>query len=423
LMVQRSTPPAAAPVLMSDLVHGLLGIIFARRYRERLERELAEYFRVRHLFLVSSGKAALALILTALKGLSSRRDVVVPAYTCFSVPSAVVKVGLRVRPCDVDPETGDFDRDQLEEAVTDDTLCVVPTHLFGIPADVEFVRELCGRRGVFVVEDAAQAMGVHHRGRLLGTSGDVGFFSLGRGKNITCGAGGIVVTDFPRLGAVLAREHVRLAGPGLVEEVANAALLVAMRLFSDPRLYWVPAGLPWLGLGRTRFHHEFGLRRLSGFKAGVLWRWRERLETANRCRLEAANALRQAAGGEEGTIPYLRLPVVMPSPTARERLCELARRRGLGVARMYPTSLAEIPELRGHLDGRTFEAARRLADRLLTLPTHALVPPETRRSLRDLVRGHRILGVGTGAPQVADNVLPTPPSSTPRGLLALPSGP
>jgi dTDP-4-amino-4,6-dideoxygalactose transaminase len=409
--------------MTGDLLHGILGIVFARRYRDKLERELAEYFGVRHVFLVSSGKAALALILTALRSLSGRPDVVVPAYTCFSVPSAVVKAGLRVRPCDVDPQTGDFNRRELRGAITGDTLCVVPTHLFGIPADVEHVRQLCRDRGVFVVEDAAQAMGVRHNGRLLGTGGDVGFFSLGRGKNITCGSGGIIVTDSSLLGAALAREHGQLARPGLVEEAGNAALLVAMRILSHPRLYWLPAGIPGLGLGKTRFYRDFALERLSGFKAGVLWRWQERLDAANRGRLESANELRRAAGCEEAGVPYLRLPVVVSSRAVRERLCELSRRRGLGVGPMYPTSIGEIPELRGQLGGRTFEAARGLADRLLTLPTHFLVPAGTRRALREFVRGHRILGAGFGAPQAGhDDLLPRPRHSNASTPLGAPSG-
>jgi dTDP-4-amino-4,6-dideoxygalactose transaminase len=421
MRIQLTPPPAAAPQTAGDLLRGLLGLALGRRYRQRLEQELCEYFGVRHAFLVSSGKAGLALVLSALRRISDRREVVIPAYTCFSVPSAVVKAGLRVRPCDVDPRTGDLDLGELRRTVSDATLCVIPTHLFGIPADVEGVREICRARGVFVVEDAAQAMGVRHRGRLLGTLGDAGLFSLGRGKNITCGSGGIVLSDSPRLGVAFAAEYGRLEDPGVVRSCRNAALVAGMWALSRPLLYWLPAGLPFLGLGRTRFYPDFPLGRLGGFEAGLLRHWRERLEDGNRDRLESARELQRAAGCETGDVPYLRLPLVMPNRVARDALCELSRRRGLGVAMMYPTSIGEIPELRDHIGGRRFEVARMLADRILTMPTHHLVPPAVRRELCDLIRGHRILGAlaadsSTGRrPAVAPAREDRTPAAVPRG--------
>jgi dTDP-4-amino-4,6-dideoxygalactose transaminase len=421
MRIQLTTPPAAAPLTVTDLLRGLLGLGLGRRYRKQLEQELREYFGVRYVFLVSSGKAGLALVLSALRRISDRREVVIPAYTCFSVPSAVVKAGLRVRPCEVNPKTGDFDLGELPRVVSDATLCVIPTHLFGIAADVESVREICRARGVFVVEDAAQAMGVRHRGQLLGTLGDAGLFSLGRGKNITCGSGGIVLCDSPRLGVALAAEYGRLEDPGLIRSVRNAALVAGMWALGRPFLYWLPAGLPFLGLGRTCFYRDFHLGRLGGFEAGLLGRWRKRLEDGNHGRLESARELQRAAGCETGDVPYLRLPLVMPSRVARDALCELSRRRGLGMAMMYPTSIGEIPELRDHIGGRKFEVARMLADRILTMPTHHLVPPAIKRELSELICGHRILGAPpadwSSGPRPA--VAPAPEDRTP---VAVPRG-
>src|SRR5262249_11056928 len=103
MRIRRTLPPAAALLGLGDLLHGLAGAIRSGRPAGRLEGELREHFGVRHVFLVSSGTAALALILTSLKRLSSRREVVLPAYTCFSVPAAVERAGLAIRLVDVDP--------------------------------------------------------------------------------------------------------------------------------------------------------------------------------------------------------------------------------------------------------------------------------------------------------------------------------
>src|SRR6185503_1194776 len=103
--------------------------------------------------------------------------------------------------------TFDFDERQLQLTLGPATLCVIAHHLFGIPSDVGRLLEICRVRGVFVVEDAAQAMGVEHNQRKLGTLGDVGIFSFGRGKNVTCGSGGVVVTSSSAIGCPMAAEY------------------------------------------------------------------------------------------------------------------------------------------------------------------------------------------------------------------------
>src|SRR5205085_11848261 len=134
----------------------------------------------------------------------------------------------------------------------------------------------------FLVEDAAQAMGVEVDGRPLGTLGDVGVFSLGRGKNITCGSGGIVLSASDAIAAAIAREHARLRPTSFTRQLIELAGVFLMGIFVRPSLYWIPAALPFLGLGRTVFPRHIVLRRLSGMHAGLLRNWRRRLAEANR---------------------------------------------------------------------------------------------------------------------------------------------
>lgn len=386
----RTIPPAAAPVRPQDLLHGLCGVLFGKRYLDALEAELRQYVDVRHVFLVSSGKAALTLILLALKSLSARRDAVIPAYTCYSVPSAVVKAGLKVTPCDVDPETLDFDYARLEAVLGENTLCVVPTHLFGVPADVSRVQSLCEARGIFVVEDAAQAMGGTSRGRKLGTLGDVGFFSLGRGKNITCGAGGIIVTTSDRIAAAIARLHAALGDRGIIGGVKPFLQVLLMAVFIRPALYWIPAALPFLKLGQTCFDTDFPMRRLSGLQAGLLRHWRSRLAESNQVRAATAadlgNGL-QSVPPVRRAIAYLRLPVLVQSREERDRLLSRSHELGLGVSLMYPGPVTEIAELKAECQGSRCPSASRLADRLVTLPTHHLLADRDKQTLRELLRG------------------------------------
>lgn len=390
MRIQRTIPPAAAPLSVGDLLHGLAGIFCGRVYRRRLESEVREHFDVTHVFLVSSGKAALTLILKALTRLSDRRQVLIPAYTCFSVPAAIVKAGLEMRLADVDPSTFDFDYESLRAAITSKTLCVVANHLFGIPGDTDRVRELCEPHGVFVIEDAAQAMGGRRGGSMLGSLGHVGFFSLGRGKNITAGSGGIVVTNSERIGNGLATEYRGLEKPGLGRELSELVRIALMAVFVHPALYWLPAGLRFLHLGETRFEPNFPLMTLSGVSAGVSRNWRQRLRAANEGRMRTARYFGTRLGlpNMDGTdIPYLRVPVLMQSREERDRAYAAATRRGLGISLMYPTPISEITAIRAGFNGQSFPAAGLLAERILALPTHHLVDRTAREAICDVLTG------------------------------------
>ena len=388
MRIGRTVPPAAAPLGAADLWHGLAGMFSRGRSIQALEDEIRRHFGVRHVFLVSSGTAALTLTLMALRSLSPRKDVLIPAYTCPSVPAAVVKAGLRPVLCDIDPTTFDFDHALLEQTLGAETLCVVAHHLFGIPSDIARIRALCAARGAFVVEDAAQAMGAEAEGRALGTLGDVGIFSLGRGKNITCGSGGVIVTRSDGIAGAIDRRYRQVGVPTPAEVVKDFIRLALMALFIRPRLYWIPAGLPFLRLGQTVYPREIPLRRLSGMKAGLLRNWRSRLARSNRLRAESATYFSQRLPvplRRRASHPYLRLPIVVASAQERERLRAVSQERGLGLSIAYPTPVNEIPEIRIAFDGQRFPSAQSVAERLLTIPTHHWLRERDKRAIAECV--------------------------------------
>ncbi len=367
-----------------------MGIFRGRAYLKNREKELKDYFGVRHLFLVSSGKAALTVILQALKSLSpEKHEVLIPAYTCFSVPSAIVKAGLKVSLCDIDASAFDFNYELLGEAVHEDTLCVVPAHLFGMPSDIDRINALCREKGIFVVEDAAQAMGGSYKGKKLGTLGDVGFFSMGRGKNITCGSGGIIVTNADHIASAVENACASLERPCIPEDLAEFLKMAVLSLLIHPSLYWLPAGLPFLKLGETVFYRDFPIKRFSGMKAGLLKNWKKRLEESNSIRGENAEQLSAMLGlprDKDFSIPFLRLPFVVNDRRTRDGIYSLSRKKGRGISCMYPTSVNEIEEIQGSFDGKAFPCAAGVAPRMLTLPTHQLLTEKDKRDISELFR-------------------------------------
>jgi dTDP-4-amino-4,6-dideoxygalactose transaminase len=261
--------------------------------------------------------------------------------------------------------------------------------MFGIPSAVDRILARCRPRGIFVVEDAAQAMGATRDGRPVGTAGDVGIFSLGRGKNVTCGSGGVVVTRSDRIADAVARRYRAVGAPGRLRSLKDLVEVGLMTLLIRPRLYWLPAALPFLRLGQTIFPETVPIARLSGTKAGLLRDWRTRLARANRSRSETVSffarqlRLRPVAGPAH---PYLRLPVLAASPDDRARLCALSERRGLGLSGAYPTPINEIAQIRSAFDGQTFPSAASVAKRLVTIPTHQLLSDRDKRAISALWR-------------------------------------
>lgn len=373
MRIGRTQPPTAAPITFRDLCHGVAGLFTSERSLRALEGEIRRRLGARHVQLVSSGTAALTVALSALKARSTATEVVIPAYTCPSVPAAVVKAGLTPVPCDISATTFDFDWRVLPGLLTRRTLCVVAHHLFGIASDIDRLRAVCSPRGISVVEDAAQALGLTSNGRFLGTLGDVGVCSFGRGKHVTCGAGGAVVTNSDEIAELIRLECETLPRASRLRTLRNFATVAFMTIFIRPTLFWIPAAMPFLRLGQTEYPKSIALERLAGVNAAMLRTWAARLKQANRRRAEISSAISKRLGlalPHGPSHPYLRLPILVATPELRDRIYRTSRRLGLGLSRAYPAPITEIPELAPRFAGRRYPVARLVADHLLTMPTH-----------------------------------------------------
>ena len=374
MRIGRTLPPAAAALSLRDLWDAFTGARAGRKPVAALEAEMGRHFGARHVALVSSGTAALTIALEALKTRHpERREVVIPAYTCFSVPAAVVKAGLTPVPCDINALTFDLDDAALEQALGPRTLAVVAHHLFGIASDIERHRARCAPRGIAVIEDAAQAMGIDVDGRALGTLGDIGLFSLGRGKHLTCGSGGVILTKSDDLGDAIREQCARLPEQTAIETLKNLAAVLVMAVFSRPGLYWIPASLPFLGLGRSVYPKRVRLARLSSVSVALLRNWQARLRQAHRACARTSGDLGKRLGlalPHGPAHPYLRLPILVATPEMRDALYAQSRRAGFGMSRAYPTPVSDIPELAHLFAGQRFPSARIVSLHILTVPTH-----------------------------------------------------
>src|SRR6185436_10402528 len=320
MRIGRTLAPAAAPIGWGALLGAAAGILFTDEAAPDVEADIRHAFGAGYAWLVSSGTDALALTLAAMKRGRPQTDVVIPAYTCFSVAAAVMHTGLRPVPCDIDPRTFDFDPAQLAETIGPNTLCVVAHDLFGIPADIERIRTICRGRDIAIVEDAAQGAGVRWHGQLLGTRADAGIVSFGRGKHLTCGAGGLILTSSPSIAESVDAIHRTLPPTSRAQRARDWASAAAMATLIRPSLFWIPASIPQLRLGETIFPPHIEVGTLSRVHRLLLRGWRRRLAQSNEARarvsgeLAARLSLNLPCGAAH---PYLRLPVLAASPDER----------------------------------------------------------------------------------------------------------
>ena len=166
---------------------------------ETLEQEIASYSRCGHAIGVSSGTDAILVSLMAI-GIEPGDEVITTPYTFSATVNSVIRLGAKPVFVDIDSRTYNLDAAAVEMAVTERTRAIVPVHLFGQMADMDPIMEIARRHNLYVIEDAAQALGAEYRGRRGGSIGHLGCFSFFPSKNLGAfGDAGMVITNDPDL--------------------------------------------------------------------------------------------------------------------------------------------------------------------------------------------------------------------------------
>jgi dTDP-4-amino-4,6-dideoxygalactose transaminase len=162
---------------------------------EGFEREMAEYLGVSHAVGLSSGTDALLVPLMAL-GIGPGDEVITPTFSFFATAGAVSRLGATPKLVDIDPLTCNIDPRAAVAAMSSRTRAIIPVHLYGQCADMDPILEAAARRGIAVIEDAAQAIGATYKGRRAGSMGTAGCFSFFPSKNLGAfGDAGMITTN------------------------------------------------------------------------------------------------------------------------------------------------------------------------------------------------------------------------------------
>ena len=160
----------------------------------RFENDFASYISSKYASTVSNGTVALHLALICL-GIKEGDEVLVPALTYIASGNAIKYCGALPRVVDVCEKTWQMDPSDIARKLSPKTKAIMPVHLYGFSCDMDPICALAKAHNLFIIEDCAEAFGTYYKGRHVGTFGDVATFSFFGNKTITCGEGGMIVTN------------------------------------------------------------------------------------------------------------------------------------------------------------------------------------------------------------------------------------
>lgn len=159
---------------------------------KELEQKLKEYFDVKHLFFVSNGTIAEQI---AIKAADLKGEIITTPFSYVATTSSIVWEGCQPVFVDIDPQTLCMNPDLIEDAITEKTTGIIPTHVYGIPCDVEKIQEIAEKHGLKVIYDAAHTFGGKYKGSSIASYGDISFLSFHATKVFHTVEGGAIITN------------------------------------------------------------------------------------------------------------------------------------------------------------------------------------------------------------------------------------
>lgn len=401
----RRVPPAHSPVPPSALAAGLSAVIRPDPgLRDRMAARVARRYGARTVVFTDSGTSALALALAAAarEREEGGRRVALPAFGCYDLLTAARAAGVEPVLYDLEPRTLSPEPASLRQALERGAGAVVAAPLYGVPVDLDAVEELAAEAGATLVEDAAQGVGGAYRGRPLGAFGSLSVLSFGRGKGLSGGGGGALLVHDEAGEEAVAAAGAQLGAPNRGFRPLLAA--GGQWALGRPGLYGLPAALPFLGLGETVYRPPRPPAGIPPACLAVLERsWEPSLREAGRRRRQAGRLLRRVRSAADlravdpphgGRPGYLRLPVLAPRASGRNRLASRPARRA-GIMPSYPRPLYRLEAFRdgpgvGPEPETGLAGAEALARQLYTLPVHGRMSPG------DVDRVERCVGTAGG---------------------------
>jgi dTDP-4-amino-4,6-dideoxygalactose transaminase len=322
------------------------------------ECDVAGYLAVKHAIGCASGTDALQIALMAID-IKPGDEVITTPFTFVATTETIVLLGAKPVYVDIDPVSYNIDPLRLEDAITSRTKAILPVHLYGHSADMDPIMAVARKHGLFVIEDAAQAMGTEYKGRKVGGIGTIGCISFFPSKNLGAfGDAGMVVTND--------------------DQLAQKARIIALHG------------------SRIRYRHEMlGINsRLDSIQAAILKVKLRHLDAWHEARRNAAAVYHRLFQGSAVLLPseapytshiYHQYTIRLKG---RDEVAKHLASEGIPHAIYYPIPL-HLQEAYARLGGRRgdFPISEKAADEVLSLPMHTELAEDQQAQIAQAVIG------------------------------------
>jgi len=223
---------------LSELGTSLKSIFMGREgdSPEAFSLALKEFGQFLNVVLVGSGRTGFRLLLESLN-FKPNSEIIFPSYTFHPIPLVAMECGLKPVFADVDEQTWNIDPEKIGPLINERTKAIMPTHLFGVPADMEAIDKIARSHGLFVIEDCAHALGATYRDKLVGNFGDAALFTFAMSKNLPCWGGGAMILKDRGLGIKMMERIAEGEAPSACTVLKRQRSNVAALLFTQPMLF------------------------------------------------------------------------------------------------------------------------------------------------------------------------------------------
>ncbi len=312
------------------------------KYVNEFEESFKNKYNVKHCIGVANGTDAIYIILKML-GVGPGDEVITTALSWISTSETISFTGAKPVFVDIDPNYYTIDSSKIKAKITPRTKAIIPVHLYGQPADIKSIKEICTKYNLYLVEDCAQAHFATYEGKFVGTFGDAASFSFYPGKNLGAyGDAGAIITN-------------------------NDELAVRMRMFANH--------------GALKKHEHFleGINsRLDGIQAAILNVKLNYIDEWNNKRIEIASRYNELLSGLE----EINMPLIMKNSkhifhlyvihtSKRDELKDYLRENHIITAIHYPNALPNLPAY-SYLNNKPsdFPIASQYQNEILSLPIY-----------------------------------------------------
>jgi perosamine synthetase len=384
-------PSTAIPITFADLI---LGIMPYRKNSLKLFAEgLSKRLGKKHIFLTNKGTIAFEVILKSLINTSDRKEIILPAYTIPNIFQISKQNGLTVRLVDIDFETLNLNFSILPQVINNNTLSVVPVHLFGFLEPLAKLKEIIKDSSVSIIEDTCQCWGSNP------ASNDealASFWSLCRGKNFSTYSGGVLGTNSDAFANELEKEFNKLPE---ASAKFNLKCLCTMPLYAAA-MHPLAYGLLYPLISRfksTKIHADFPAFQYPPALASFGLQLLKKLPEIEKKRRDTGLTLYKAAiNKKEIIVPKIfdgitcgfnHLPIIFRDPVQRESIERKLWKKGIDTGRMYLKPLHMLFDTGYPRDQKLFPNAFLIAEGLLTIPTHPYLRQKDINNILNILEG------------------------------------